>query len=78
MLKSYQARLVQGQLLWTEETPPVVSATTAAHVIVTFLQDVPAPPPNSSHNPHCPLAGSVLAYDDPLAAAVPPQTWECL
>jgi hypothetical protein len=47
-------------------------------VIVTFLQDVPATPPNSSHNPHCPLAGSVLAYDDPLAAAVPPQTWECL
>jgi hypothetical protein len=78
MLKSYPAQLVRGQLFWTEETPAAVSASVPAPVIVTFLQDIPTAPPNSSHNSHYPLAGSVIAYDDPLAAAVPPQAWECL
>jgi hypothetical protein len=72
MLRSYEAQLVNGQLVWLHDTPP----PTAARVIVTILDATPLTPAIPSQA--FPLAGSVLAYRDPFEPAVPPEEWDCL
>lgn len=72
MLKSYEARIENGQILWLTEQPQIMSA----RVIVTILEEEAAPlikrrMPES-------MAGKAKILGDIVSPIVSEDEWECL
>lgn len=72
MLKSYQAKLDHGQILWQGEAPDVQ----VAQVIVTVLE--PANQPRPPRKPPECIAGKGETLGDIVSPLVAEEDWECL
>ncbi|MEX0269169.1 hypothetical protein AB3R30_08495 [Leptolyngbyaceae cyanobacterium UHCC 1019] len=72
MLKSYEAILENGQMIWVADQPNVESA----RVIVTILE---AEAPRSQRRTAAPaIAGQGRTVGDLVSPIVDEQDWECL
>lgn len=73
MLKSYEAVIENGQIRWLAEQPEAKSA----RVIVTILEETPAPSVKRRSFPTT-MAGKVKILGDIVSPIVDEEDWECL
>lgn len=74
MLKSYEAKIENGQLEWLTDEPKPSSA----RVIVTIVEDTTLPTQKKRRVPSASIAGKGKTLGDLVNPIVSEQDWECL